>query len=148
MHKILKIVLLVVGVLAAIMCFFMMPDQEDPNAVNSTGINTMFLLMWILLAIAVISAFFFALKKMFTTKGGLKKALFALGGLAVLFIIGFALSSSDEANEVVSTMSNRGLETTVGTVKNIGMLLNVFFAMVIVAVALMIIPGIKKLIGR
>jgi hypothetical protein len=58
------------------------------------------------------------------------------------------LSSGDEASAVVSTISDRGIETSAGTVKNIGMLLNVFFGMTIVAVALMVLPGLKRLIGR
>jgi len=148
MHKILKIILIVVGVVAAVLSFFFMPSGDDPAAIDSGAIDLMFLLTWVLLIAAAVLALFFGLKKMMTTKGGLKKTLFSLGGLAVLFIIGYALSSGDEASAVVSTMSDRGIETSAGTVKNIGMLLNVFFGMTIVAVALMVLPGLKRLIGR
>jgi len=148
MHKILKIVLIVIGVIAAITCFFMMPDAEDPNAANSTGINIMFLLMWILLIFASVTALFFGLKKMLTTPGGIKKALFSLGGLAVLFIIGYALSSGDEANAVVNAFEGKDIQPTASTVKTIGMLLNVFFGMTVVAVLLMIWPGVKRILGR
>ncbi len=146
MHRILKIVLIVIGVIAAIMSFFMMPDPADPDAINSTGINVMFVLMWILLVVAAAAALFFGLKKMFTSPGGLKKALFSLGGLAILAIIGYAMAGGEQ--DVVDTMSGRGIETSVGTVKTIGTLLNVFFGMVIVAVVLMLWPGVKKAIGR
>ena len=108
----------------------------------------MFLLMWLLLIVATVLALFFGLKKMMTTPGGLKKALFSLGGLAVLFIIGYALSSGDEAQAVVDTFAGKDIQPEASTVKTIGMLLNVFFGMVLVAVLLMIWPGIKKLIGR
>jgi len=148
MHKILKIVLIVLGVIAAIMCFFMMPDAADPDAINSSGISGMFVIMWLLLVVATITALFFGLRKMLITPGGLKKALFSLGGLAVLFIIGYALSSGDEAQAVVDTFAGKDIQPEVGTVKTIGMLLNVFFSMTLVAVLLMIWPGIKKLIGR
>ena len=146
MHRILKIVLIVIGVIAAIMAFFMMPDPADPDAINSTGINIMFLLMWILLIVAAATALFFGLKKVITSPGGLKKALFSIGGLAILAIIGYALAGGEQS--VVDTMSGRGIETSVGTVKTIGTLLNVFFGMVIVAVLLMVLPGVKKLLGR
>lgn len=148
MHRILKIVLIVIGVVAAALSFFFMPSGDDPAAIDSGAIDLMFLLMWILLIAAAVMALFFGLKKMMTTKGGLKKTLFSLGGLAVLFIIGYALSSGEEAEAVVQTFAGRDIEPEVGTVKNIGMLLNVFFGMTIVAVALMIWPGIKKLVGR
>jgi len=148
MQKILKIVLIVIGVLAAGLSFFGMPSGDDPAAIDSGSIDLMFLLTWLLLIAATVLAVFFGVKKMMTTKGGLKKTLFSLGGLAVLFIIGYALSSGDEAQAVVDTFAGKDIEPEVGTVKNIGMLLNVFFGMTMIAVALMIWPGIKKLIGR
>jgi len=104
--------------------------------------------MWLLIAVAAISALFFGLAKMLSTPGGLKKALFAIGGLAILFIIGYALSSGEEADAVVKVFEGKDIQPTASTVKNIGMLLNVFFAMTGVAVVLMILPGLKKLIGR
>ena len=85
---------------------------------------------------------------MLTTPGGLKKALFGIGGLVVLFIIGYAISSTEEAEAVKAAFAGKEIEPTVATVKNIGMLLNVFFGMVIVAVGLMVFPAIKRLIGK
>ncbi|MDT0605732.1 hypothetical protein [Croceitalea rosinachiae] len=148
MQKILKIVLIVIGVIAAALSFFFMPSGDDPEAINSGSIDLMFLLTWLLLIAASVLALFFGLKKMMTTPGGLKKALFAIGGLAVLFIIGYALSSGDEAQAVVDVFAGKEIQPEVGTVKTIGMMLNVFFGMTLVAVLLMIWPGIKKLIGR
>ncbi|GMN11612.1 hypothetical protein MTsPCn9_25100 [Croceitalea sp. MTPC9] len=148
MQKILKIVLIVIGIVGAIMSFFMMPSKDDPEAINSIGINIMFLLTWVLLIAATVLAVFFGLKKMMTTPGGLKKALFAIGALAVLFIIGYALSSGEEADAVVQVFDGKEIQPTAGTVKTIGMLLNVFFGMTVVAVLLMIWPGVKRLIGK
>lgn len=145
MQKILKIVLIVIGVVGAIMSFFMMPAKDDPEAINSIGINIMFLLTWLLLIVATLTALFFGLKKMMTTPGGLKKTLFALGGLAVLFIIGYALSSGEEADAVVNVFEGKDIQPTAGTVKTIGMLLNVFFGMTVVAILLMVLPGLKRL---
>ena len=147
MHKFIKIALIAIGLIAAVLWFFM-PSGDDPEAINSSAITFMFLLMWLLLAVAAISALFFGLAKMLTTPGGVKKALFAVGGLAILFIIGYALSSGEEADAVVQVFEGKDIQPTASTVKNIGMLLNVFFAMTGVAVVLMILPGLKKLIGR
>ena len=147
MHKFIKIALIAIGLIAAILWFFM-PSGDDPEAINSSAISFMFLLMWLLVAVAAISALFFGLAKMLTTPGGLKKALFAIGGLAILFIIGYALSSGEEADAVVQVFEGKDIQPEASTVKNIGMLLNVFFAMTGVAVVLMILPGLKKLIGR
>jgi hypothetical protein len=103
----------------------------------------MFVIMYILLAIAVVSAVFFGLKKLLTTPGSIKKALFAIGGLAIIVAVSYGLSSDNMA--VVEAMSQRGIETTEGTVKNIGMGLNVFFILTVVAVLLMVLPGLKKM---
>ncbi|RIV35369.1 hypothetical protein D2V08_08450 [Flagellimonas lutimaris] len=142
MNKIVKILLIVIGLLAAVL-WFSLPSADDPNAINSGSMNFMFIIMYILLAIAVITSLVFGLAKLFTTKGSIKKALFAIGGLAIVVAISYGLSSDNMA--VVETMSERGVETTEGTVKNIGMGLNVFFILTALAVVLMVFPGLKRM---
>lgn len=142
MNKIVKILLIVIGLLAAVL-WFSLPSADDPNAINSGSMNFMFIIMYILLAIAVITSVVFGLAKLFTTKGSVKKALFAIGGLAIVVAISYGLSSDNMA--VVETMADRGVETTEGTVKNIGMGLNVFFILTALAVVLMVFPGLKRM---
>ncbi|AKA35487.1 MAG: hypothetical protein CMH48_15730 [Muricauda sp.] len=142
MNKIVRIVLIIIGLVAAVL-WFSMPDGDDPNAINSTPLNLMFWIMYLLLAIAVIFSLFFGLKKLFSNPASLKKTLFALAGLAVIVAISYGLSSDNAA--VVSAMADRGVETTESTVKTIGMGLNVFFILTAIAVALMVIPGLKKM---
>ncbi|NVN17940.1 hypothetical protein GUA46_06270 [Muricauda sp. HICW] len=142
MNKIVKILLIVIGLVAAVL-WFSLPSADDPDAINSGAMNFMFIIMYILLAIAVITSVVFGLAKLFTTKGSIKKALFAIGGLAIIVAISYGISSDNMA--VVETMSDRGIETTEGTVKNIGMGLNVFFILTLIAVILMIVPGLKRM---
>lgn len=142
MNKVIKIALIVIGLVAAVL-WFSLPSADDPGAINSGAMNFMFIIMYILLAIAVVSAVFFGLKKLLTTPGSIKKALFAIGGLAIVVAVSYGLSSDNMA--VVEAMSSRGIETTEGTVKNIGMGLNVFFILTVVAVLLMVLPGLKKM---
>lgn len=145
MNKIVKIVLIVIGLIAAAL-WFAMPSQDDPDAINSGAMNFMFIIMYLLLAVAVIFSVFFALKKLLSTPGSLKKALFVLGGLAVVVAISYGLSSGNA--EVVDAMSQRGIETTEGTVKNIGMGLNVFFILTVIAVVSMLWGGLKKTFSK
>lgn len=142
MNKVIKIALIVIGLVAAVL-WFSLPSADDPSAINSGAMNFMFMIMYILLAIAVVSAVFFGLKKLLTTPGSIKKALFAIGGLAIVVAVSYGLSSNNMA--VVEAMSERGIETTESTVKNIGMGLNVFFILTVVAVLLMVLPGLKKM---
>lgn len=142
MNKLIKIALIAIGLIAAALWFFM-PSADDPDAINSGAMNFMFIIMYILLAIAVIATVFFGLQKLLATPGSLKKALFGIGGLAIVVAISYGLSSGEEAKEVAESMSNLG--ATEGTVKNIGMGLNVFFILTVIAVGLMVIPGLKKM---
>ncbi|NAY92742.1 hypothetical protein GTQ34_12525 [Muricauda sp. JGD-17] len=142
MNKLVKIALIVIGLIAAVL-WFSLPSADDPDAINSGSMNFMFIIMYLLLAIAVVASVFFGLKKLLSTPGSLKKSLFAIGGLAIVVAISYGLSSDNMA--VVETMSERGVETTESTVKNIGMGLNVFFILTLVAVILMVVPGLKKM---
>lgn len=142
MNKIIKIALIAIGLIAAIL-WFSLPSGDDPNAINSGAMNFMFIIMYILLAIAVVASVFFGLTKLLSTPGSLKKALFAIGGLAIVVAVSYGLSSNNAP--VVEEMAKRGIETTEGTVKNIGMGLNVFFILTVVAVVLMIFPGLKRM---
>nr|WP_299345966.1 hypothetical protein [Allomuricauda sp.] len=142
MNKIVKIALIAIGLIAAVL-WFSLPSGDDPDAINSGAMNFMFIIMYLLLAIAAISAIVFGFGKLFSTPGSLKKALFGIGGLAIVVAISYGLSSDNAT--VVETMAQRGVETTEGTVKNVGMGLNVFFILSAVAVVLMVFPGLKKL---
>ena len=142
MNKIVKILLIVIGLVAAVL-WFSLPSADDPSAINSGAMNFMFVIMYILLAIAVITTVVFGFAKLFSTKGSLKKALFAIGGLAIVVAVSYGLSSDNMA--VVEAMSDRGVETTEGTVKNIGMGLHVFFILTASAVVLMVVPGLKRM---
>ncbi len=142
MNKIVKIALIVIGLVAAVL-WFSLPSSDDPDAINSGSMNFMFILMYLLLAIAVVASVFFGLKKLLSTPGSLKKSLFAIGGLAIVVAISYGLSSNNMA--VVEAMSDRGVETTESTVKNIGMGLNVFFILTVVAILLMVLPGLKRM---
>ncbi|WP_108424960.1 hypothetical protein [Flagellimonas amoyensis] len=142
MNKLIKIALIVIGLIAAVL-WFSLPSAEDPNAISSGAMNFMFIIMYILLAIAVVASVFFGLTKLLSTPGSLKKALFGIGGLAIVVAVSYGLSSDNAP--VVEEMAKRGIETTEGTVKNIGMGLNVFFILTVVAVVLMVFPGLKKM---
>ncbi len=142
MNKLIKIVLIIIGLVATAL-WFGMPSSDDPDAINSGSMNFMFIIMYLLLAIAVVATVFFGLKKLLSTPGSLKKALFAIGGLAIVVAISYGLSSGAEAKEVADAMADKG--ATESTVKNIGMGLNVFFILTTIAVVLMVFPGLKKM---
>src|SRR5690606_31377304 len=107
MNKIVKIAHIAIGMLYAVL-WSSLPSDQDPDAINSASMNWMFIIMYVLLAIAIILSLFFAIGKLLSTPGSLKKSLFSLGGLAVVVIISYALSTDNAP--VVEAMANRGIE--------------------------------------
>ncbi|MEZ4968648.1 MAG: hypothetical protein R2814_03095 [Flavobacteriaceae bacterium] len=147
MHKIVKIILVVLGVIGAIL-WFQLPSADVPvtEAINNGSMNFMFIITYVLLGIAIAASVLFGLKNLLTSKGALKKTLFGLGGLLVVVVISYALASGADVN--LEEMAKKGVPTTEGTVKSIGTGLNVFFILTVIAVASMLWSGVKKMISK
>ena len=147
MNKIVKIVLAVVGVIAAIM-WYQLPGREVPvaEAVQSGAMNIMFLIMYILLAVAVFSSLLFTIANLFAHPKKLKKTLMVFGGFLVVVLIAYATSSGTDID--IEEMANRGVATNETVVRRIGTGLNLFFFLVVIAVGLMAWGGLKKVISK
>jgi len=143
MQKIVKIALMVIGLLGAVL-WFMLPERDMPaaEAAQSGAMNAMFIITYILLGVAVVASLLFTLKNLFSNPAGLKKTLFVVGGFVLVVVISYVLSSGTDVAPEFMAMSDEG------TVKNIGMGLNVFFILTIIAVASLIIPGIKNMFSK
>lgn len=147
MHKIIKIVLVLLGAFGAVL-WFMLPEAGMPaaEAAQSTSLNLMFLVTYLLLGIAIFFSLFYSLKILFSNAASLKKTLMALGGFLLVIAISYGLASGTDVD--LAEMANRGIPTTESTVKTIGMGLNVFFILTIIAVVLMLLPGVKKIFTK
>ena len=140
MYKIVKIALVVLGLIGAVL-WFMLPERDMPanEAAQSGAMNAMFWITYLLLGIAVAASVIFGLMNVFSNPAGLKKTLFGLAGLGVVVIIAYVLSSSTDVGAEYMAMSSES------TVKKIGMGLNVFFILTIVAVGAMLYGGFRKM---
>jgi|SRR5690606_4830792 hypothetical protein len=147
MHKIIKIVLIVLGLLGTLL-WFMLPGSDVPasEASQNSAMNLMFVMTYVLLAIAIIASVLFALAKLISSPASLKKTLFTLGGFAVIVVIAYVLASGTDVD--MDGLAKNGIHTTEGTVKAIGAGLNVFVIMTLVAIVLMIVPGVKRLFSK
>ncbi|MGI9550869.1 MAG: hypothetical protein ACR2MT_06710 [Aurantibacter sp.] len=147
MHKIVKIALIVIGLIGA-MLWFMLPEREMPaaEAAQSGAINGMFIITYILLGIAIVASLLFTLKNLFANPKSLKKTLMVIGGFLLVVAIAYVLASGTDVS--IEEMASRGIETSESTIRKIGMGLNVFFILTLIAVALMVLPGIKKLFSK
>ncbi|SDM87149.1 hypothetical protein [Kriegella aquimaris] len=144
MHKIVKILLIVVGLIGAVL-WFMLPERDMPagEAAQSGAMNAMFWVTYLLLGIAVVFSLVFALKNLFSNAANLKKTLFVVVGFLLVVAIAYVLSSGTDVS--IEEMADKGLSTTEGTIKNIGTGLNMFFILTIVAVGAMLWGGVKKM---
>ena len=147
MNKIVKIVLAVVGVIAAIM-WYQLPGRDVPvgEAVESGAMGTMFTITYILLGFAVFATLFFAVRSLIAHPQKLKKSLMILGGFLVVVALAYATASGTDID--IEEMANRGVATDESTVRRIGTGLNVFFILVVVAVVSMAWGGLKKVISK
>jgi len=147
MHRIVKIVLVVIGLIGAIL-WFQLPSADVPpsEAVNNGAMGLMFIISYILLGISIVATVLYGFMNLFSSKGGLKKALLIIGGLLVVVVISYALAKGTDVN--MAEMARNGVPTTEGEVKLIGMGLNVFFILTIVAVGAMLFGGVKKMISK
>jgi len=144
MYKIVKIGLIVISVIAFVLLFFM-PDKDMPmaDAMQSGGMNAMFILAYILLAVAVVATVIFGLKNMVSTPGGLKKSLFGIVGLLVLLGIAYGLSSGTDVS-VEGMLNNNNIVTDEGEIKKVGAGINMFFIMLVVTVGVIAWGALKK----
>ena len=149
MQKIIKIALIVIGLISAVLWYFLPSGdftipEVAAEAANSSAMNFMFIITYILLGIAVVVAVVYTLKNLFSTPENLKKAIVALVGFALVVIISYFLSNGEDLDPQFLTDMN----ATTSTVKNIGTGIYTFLILAIVAVVLMIVPSVKKLIGK
>ncbi|WP_373073504.1 hypothetical protein [Zeaxanthinibacter enoshimensis] len=144
MHKIVKIILVVLGVIGAVL-WFQLPSSDVPasEAVDSGAMNFMFIITYLLLAIAVLFSLVFSLVALFSNPQSLKRTLIVVVGFLVVVGIAYGISSGTDVN--IDEMARRGVATTESTVKLIGMGLNVFFLLTIIAVGAMLWGGLRKM---
>ncbi|MFD0796419.1 hypothetical protein ACFQZJ_03030 [Maribacter chungangensis] len=143
MQKIIKIALFAVGVLSAVL-WYLLPDSDMPvaEAAQSGAMNTMFMITYALLGIAVVASLVFTLKNLFSNPQGLKKTLFVVGGFLLVVVISYVMASGTDVDPVYAAMTDES------TVKYIGMGLNVFFILTAVAILSLVVPGIKNMFSK
>lgn len=147
MNKIVKIVLVVLGVLSAIL-WYQLPGRDVPasEAVGSAAMNFMFIITYILLGIAVAVSLVFTIKGLFANPKSLKKTLMVTGGFVLVVIFSYVLASGTDVS--IEEMANRGIATSETTIRRIGTGLNMFFLLVLIAIVAMALGAFKKMTNK
>ncbi|MGB5228123.1 hypothetical protein [Eudoraea sp.] len=147
MNKIIKIVLVVLGALSAIL-WYQLPGRDVPasEAVESGAMNFMFIITYLLLGFAVVVSLVFTLKNLFANPKSLKKTLMVIGGFIVVVLISYVLASGTDVS--IEEMAGRGIETSETTIRRIGTGLNMFFLLVLIAIAAMVMGAFKNMSNK
>lgn len=147
MNKIIKIVLVVLGALSAIL-WYQLPGRDVPasEAVESGAMNFMFIITYLLLGFAVVVSLVFTLKNLFANPKSLKKTLMVIGGFIVVVLISYVLASGTDVS--IEEMAGRGIDTSETTIRRIGTGLNMFFLLVLIAVAAMVMGAFKNMSNK
>tara|TARA_B100001063_G_scaffold73802_1_gene68022 strand:+ start:310 stop:759 length:450 start_codon:yes stop_codon:yes gene_type:complete len=147
LDKLTRIGCIALGVLGLIFLAIVFVSGDDSikmaAASGNYGVITpIILLSQITLFIAVIVTLFFSLRGIAKDKSKMKNALKSAGLFLIVIVVAFVFSSGVETpmrdGKVLSAMGSKLVETGI----------RVFFILSIIAVALMVFPGTKKIFKK
>lgn len=142
LHKILKYLALVIGVVGLILWgrVLMAGDDAIENSADlQASVVTPFLVVaYIIFALIVLLVLVFVIKGLFT--GNIKKTLLSVGAFLLIVVISYLVTSGTEM-----TM-NDGEVFSATTTHWVGAGLVTFYILAATAILLMVVSGVKKLI--
>ncbi len=141
LHKILKYVGLVLGLIGVILLAMIWLKGDDEVIANfQNGIEWYMYVAYFILVIVVVLVLIYVLKGVFA--GNVKKTLVAIGAIFAVFLIAYLLSTGVETqmkdNEVLSA----------GGSKLVGTGLRMFYILTLIAFGAMAWTGVKKLTNK
>lgn len=142
LHKILKYLAIVIGVVGLILWGRVLmagDDAIESSADLQASVVTPFLVVaYIIFAIIVLLVLVFVIKGLFS--GDIKKTLISVGAFLLIVVISYLVTSGSEM-----TMTD-GEVYSANTTHWVGAGLVTFYILAVTAIMLMVISGVKKLI--
>ncbi|MDY2585921.1 hypothetical protein [Winogradskyella aquimaris] len=148
LHKILKIVALILSVLGIVFLGrIIAKGDEEIKAAALAGdtaiVDPMAIIAYITLGLVLLFVVVFVLKNLFTNTSGLKNTLIGVGAFAAVLIISYVVSGGD----TMKYKLQEGIATE-GQSHMVGAGLTAFYILIIVAALAMIFSGVKKVISK
>ena len=143
MKKVLTIILALVGILSIVFLAMIISAGDDAVKMGeaSSSVDSFMYVAYIILFVTLFFVLIFTLKGVFTNINTLKSTLKSLGAFALLALICyFGLA------EGVETPLKDGDSLSAGGSQLVGAGLYLFYALILIAGALMVFSGIKKMI--
>lgn len=142
LHKILKYIALVIGVIGLILWgrVLMAGDDAIENSadVQASVVTPFLYVAYLVFAIIVLLVLFYVIKGLFT--GNIKRTLIAVGAFILVVVIAYLLTDGTETQLSDGTMLSANANHWVGA----GLV--TFYMLAGIAILLMVLSGIRKLI--
>lgn len=142
LHKILKYLALVIGVIGLILWgrVLMAGDEaiETSADVQASVVTPFLIVAYIIFALVVLIVAFYVLKGLFS--GDIKKTLLSIGSFILIIVIAYLVTDGSEM------VMNDGEVISADTSHWVGTGLVTFYILACVAILLMIVSGVRKLI--
>lgn len=138
LHKILKIVAIILSVLGAAFALVIISGDED-TAKSMSG--NMLAVSYVVLALVLALVVIFVIKGLFT--GSIKRTLMSVGAFLAVILISYILSSGTDLD--LTEFNRKGLGITEAISKNVGTGLIAFYILAFLAIVSMVFSGFKKI---
>ena len=148
LHKILKIVALLLSVLGIVFLGRIIAEGDDEIkaaalAGDTSIVEPMAFIAYIILGLVLLFVVVFVLKNLFTNTSGLKNTLIGVGAFVVVLIISYVSAGGDTR----AYKLQEGIATDAQS-QMVGAGLTAFYILIIVAAIAMIFSGVKKVISK
>ncbi|PKA83185.1 hypothetical protein ATE92_1334 [Ulvibacter sp. MAR_2010_11] len=138
LHKILKIVALLLSVAGIIFLAMIISKGDDAVRATGAGVDGFLYVAYIIFALVLLFVLVFVLKGL--AAGNIKKTLISVGLFLAIVVVSYVMASSD----VTGLPLVDGAPISESGSKWVSTGLNVFTVMAVLAVAAMVFSGIKK----
>ena len=136
LHKILKIIALLLGVAGVIFLAMIIAKGDEAVSATGEGVDGFLYVAYITFAITIVFVLFFVLKGIFA--GNIKNTLISVGAFLLIVVIAYVLADGNpmpmQEGEMLSESGSKWVGTGLYT----------FYILAILAVGSMVFSGIKK----
>ena len=136
LHKILKIVALILSVAGIIFLAMIIAKGDAEVAATGAGLDGFLYVAYIIFFITVLFVIFFVIKGIF--EGNIKNTLISVGAFLVIVLIAYVLADGTPMQIQDETLSASGA-------KWVDTGLYVFYILAVLAIVAMILSGVKKI---
>lgn len=137
LHKILKIVALILSIAGVISLAMIVSKGDDAVKATGEGLDLFLYVAYIMLAIVLLFVIIFVIKGLLS--GNIKNTLIAIGSFLAIVIVSYVLADGTE------TMLKDGTMLSASGSKWISTGLYVFYILGVLAIAVTVFSGVKKI---